>query len=71
MGLNRHRFDALVSFTFNLGLGNLQASTLRGKRLRGDFIGASGEFKRWVRAGGKVLRGLIKRRVDEARLYTL
>lgn len=69
VGLNQHRFDALVSFAFNLGLGNLQASTLRRKHLRGDYIGASQEFRRWIRAGGRVLNGLIKRRSQEASLY--
>lgn len=69
VGLNQHRFDALVSFSFNLGLGNLQASTLRRKHLRGDYTGASREFGRWIRAGGRILRGLIKRRTDEAALY--
>ncbi len=69
VGLNQHRFDALVSFAFNLGLGNLQASTLRRKHLRSDHKGAAKEFGRWTRAGGRVLRGLVRRRADEAKLY--
>lgn len=69
VGLNQHRFDALVSFAFNLGLGNLQASTLRRKHLRGDHKGAAKEFSRWTRAGGRVLRGLVRRRADEEKLY--
>lgn len=67
--LTQSRFDALVSFAFNLGLGNLQASTLRRKHNRSDVFGASQEFVRWNKAGGKVLRGLTIRRQDEARLY--
>lgn len=67
--LEQYQFDALVSFAFNLGNGALQASTLRQKVNRGDFQGASNEFKRWVRAGGKVLRGLVKRREAEANLF--
>ena len=67
--LTQHRFDALVSFAFNLGLGNLQASTLRRKHNRGDVFGASQEFLKWNKAGGKVLRGLTIRRQDESNLY--
>ena len=71
VGLNQHRFDALVSFAFNLGLGNLQASTLRRKHLRRDYFGASREFHRWIRAGGRVLKGLVRRRADESIRYLL
>ena len=67
--LTQSRFDALVSFAFNVGLGNLQASTLGQKHNRGDILGASQEFLRWNKAGGRVLRGLTIRRKDESNLY--
>lgn len=67
--LTQSRFDALVSFAFNVGLGNLQASTLRQKHNRGDILGAAQEFLRWNKAGGRVLRGLTVRRKDESNLY--
>ena len=67
--LTQHRFDALISFSFNLGLGNLQNSTLRQKHNRNDVSGAAKEFLRWNKAGGKVFRGLTLRRQDESDLY--
>lgn len=63
------QFDALVSFTFNLGSGALQRSTLRCKLNRQDYPSAAGEFRRWVWAGGRKLKGLIKRREAEATLF--
>ncbi len=63
------QFDALVSFSFNVGLGNLQRSSLRMKHNRGDFEEAAAEFMKWSKAGGKVLKGLVNRRRDEQRLY--
>lgn len=68
-GLSQGQFDALVSFAFNVGLGNLQNSTLRMKHNRKDFEGAAEEFLKWTKAGGKVLPGLVKRRNDERALY--
>ena len=62
-------FDALVSFSFNVGLGNLQRSGLRMKTNRGDFEEAAEEFMKWTKAAGKVLPGLVKRRQDERALY--
>jgi lysozyme len=62
-------FDALVSFSFNVGLGNLQRSGLRMKTNRGDFEEAAEEFMKWTKAAGRVLPGLVKRRKDEQRLY--
>ena len=62
-------FDALVSFAFNVGLGNLQRSTLRMKTNRGELEGAADEFLKWTKAGGRVLPGLVKRRNDERALY--
>jgi lysozyme len=61
--------DALVSFSFNVGLGTLQRSTLRQKHNRGDYEGAADEFLKYCKAGGKVLRGLENRRKDERSLY--
>jgi len=63
------RFDALVSFSFNVGLGTLQRSTLRSKFNRGDFEGAAQEFLKFTKAGGKVLKGLVNRRNGEVRMY--
>ena len=68
--LTQGRFDALVSFSFNVGLGNLQRSTIRMKHNRGDFAGAAEAFMDWTKAGGKVLPGLVKRRKDEVSLYS-
>lgn len=62
-------FDALVSFSFNVGLGNLQRSSLRMKTNRGEFEDAADEFLKWTKAGGRVLPGLVKRRNDERALY--
>jgi lysozyme len=67
--LNQNQFDALVSFSFNLGLGSLQKSTLLRKLNAGDYAGAQAEFKRWNKAGGIVLRGLVRRRASEALLF--
>jgi lysozyme len=63
------RFDALVSFSFNVGLGTLQRSTLRAKFNRGDFDGAAAEFLKFTKGGGKVLKGLVNRRNDEVAMY--
>ena len=68
-GLTQGRLDALVSFSFNCGLGTLQRSTLRAKHNRGDFEGAAEEFLKYTKAGGKVLKGLVNRRNDERALY--
>jgi lysozyme len=67
--LTQSRFDSLVSFSFNVGLGNLQRSTIRMKHNRGDFDGAAEAFMQWTKAGGKELPGLVKRRKDEMSLY--
>ena len=67
--LTQSQFDALVSFSFNLGLGVLQRSTLRQKLNRGDYDGASKEFLKYTRAGGKVLKGLVRRRQAEYNLF--
>ena len=69
VSLTQGQFDALVSFSFNVGLGNFQSSTLRSKLNREDYKGAAEEFPKWRRAGGKILPGLVKRRVDERALF--
>ena len=63
------QFNALCSFVFNLGSGALQSSTLRRKINRGDYIGASNEFPRWVYAGGRKLKGLVRRREHERLMF--
>lgn len=69
--LNDNEFSALVSFTFNLGAGALQNSTLRKRLNRGDnrTSVANDEFKKWVLAGGQVLEGLRRRRKAERDLF--
>lgn len=67
--LTEGQFDALVSFTFNLGSGALQRSTLRRKLNRQEYVSAAKEFRRWVWAGGRKLKGLIKRREAEKALF--
>jgi len=68
-GTNQNWMDALVSFSFNVGLGTLQRSTLRQKHNRGDYEGAADEFLKYCKAGGKVLKGLENRRKDERLIY--
>ena len=65
----QHQFDAMVSFAYNLGIGNLQSSTLLRKHKAGDFAGAAQEFGKWNKAAGKVMAGLTRRRAAEAALY--
>lgn len=68
--LSDDQFGALVSFSFNVGLGNLQASTLLRKLNRGDPLEeVADEFLKWNKAGGKVLRGLTNRRKAERNLF--
>ena len=62
-------FDALVSISFNFGLGNLQRSTIRMRANRGDWEGAAAAFMDWTKGGGKVLPGLVKRREAERALF--
>lgn len=62
-------FDAMTSLAYNVGLGNLQKSTLLRKHKAGDKAGAAEEFVRWNKAAGKVMAGLTRRREAEARLY--
>jgi lysozyme len=67
--LKQCEFDALVSFAFNVGLGNLGKSTLLKRVNMGNMDAAADEFLRWNRAGGKVLKGLTIRRKAERRLF--
>ena len=69
VALTQGQFDALVSFSFNVGLGTLQRSTLRQKVLRGDMEGASNEILKYCMAGGKILKGLQNRRIDEKAMF--
>lgn len=66
---SQHQFDALVSFAYNVGVANLQSSTLLRLHKAGDFAGAAAQFGRWNKAAGRVLPGLVKRRAAEAQLY--
>jgi GH24 family phage-related lysozyme (muramidase) len=69
----QHRFDALVSFVYNLGADALRRSTLLRMHNEGDYAGAAGQFVRWdkARVNGRLraLRGLTRRREAEAKLY--
>jgi lysozyme len=67
--LNQHQFDALVSFSFNVGCGALRRSTLLRKLNTGDYAGAADQLLRWNRGGGRVLRGLTRRREAERSLF--
>jgi len=67
--LNQQQFDALVSFTFNLGRGSLKSSDLRTRLNRGEYSAVPYELSRWVNGGGKKLPGLVKRRSDEGQLF--
>ncbi|HEY9887373.1 MAG TPA: lysozyme [Candidatus Obscuribacterales bacterium] len=67
--LNSNQFSALVSFSFNVGVGALRDSTLLRKLNAGDYQGAADEFPRWVKAGGQTLPGLVRRRDAERALF--
>tara|TARA_R110000803_G_scaffold149167_1_gene214626 strand:+ start:2254 stop:2697 length:444 start_codon:yes stop_codon:yes gene_type:complete len=67
--LNQNQFDAMVSWTFNLGGGNLKSSTLLKVLNGGDYEDVPNQIKRWNKANGKVLEGLIRRREAEALLF--
>ena len=64
---SQQQFDALVSFHYNTGA--IARATLTRRHIAGDYEGAAEEFSRWVYAGGKVMRGLVRRREAEARVY--
>lgn len=63
-----NRLAAIVDFTFNLGAGRLQTSTLRRRVNQRDWVAAARELRRWVYGGGRVLPGLVRRRDAESRL---
>jgi len=67
--LNQNQFDALVSWVFNLGPSNLSSSTLLTRINNKDWKDVPNQIKRWNKAGGKVLEGLIRRREAEALLF--
>lgn len=65
----QNQFDALVSFAYNVGEGNLKDSSLRRLHNEGRYNEAKEQFVRWNKAGGVVLKGLTRRRLAEAELY--
>lgn len=67
--ISSNEFSALVCFAYNVGLGAFANSTLLSKLNAGDKAGAAKEFLKWTRAGGTVLRGLVKRRQAEMELF--
>lgn len=67
---NQSKFDACVALSYNIGLGNFQASTVRQKILRQEWDAAADAFLMWNKAGGKVLSGLTRRRIAEKQLFT-
>lgn len=67
--LTQNQFDALVSFSYNVGLGALEGSTLLKAVNRGDFDAAARAFHAWNKGGGKILPGLVQRRIREAALF--
>ncbi|WP_353613941.1 lysozyme [Mangrovibacter phragmitis] len=67
--LTQGQFDALVSFSYNLGTRSLSTSTLLRKLNSGDYKGAADEFPKWCRAGGQILGGLVRRRNAERELF--
>lgn len=69
VNLTQPQFDALVSFTYNLGGSALQESTLLKKLNKGDYNGAAKEFDRWVHAGKKRVQGLVTRRAEERKMF--
>ncbi|MAZ68785.1 MAG: hypothetical protein CMG49_05410 [Candidatus Marinimicrobia bacterium] len=69
--ITENMHSALCSFIFNVGSGNFQSSTMRMKLNRGNYEGASAEFPKWRRAGGKILQGLVRRRTMERELFDI
>ncbi|EOQ73200.1 lysozyme [Acinetobacter lactucae] len=67
--LKQTQFDALVSLTYNIGVGAFKKSTLLKKLNSGDYKGAANQFDVWVNAGGKRLAGLVRRRAVEKQLF--
>jgi len=69
--INQNQFDALVSFVFNLGCGAFSKSTLLRKINEGKNVDAAKEFLKWVYAGGKKSAGLLNRRIEESKLFSM
>jgi lysozyme len=67
--LSQNQFDALVDFAYNVGIQNLRTSTLLKLINQGHFARAADEFEKWIRGGGHVLPGLVKRREAERKLF--
>lgn len=67
--LSQNQFDALVAWVYNLGPTNLKSSTLLKKLNAGDYDDVPHQIKRWNKAGGEVLAGLVRRREAEALLF--
>ena len=69
VSLNPNQFDALTSWVYNLGPGNLKSSTMLKVLNEGNYDDVPFQIKRWNKAGGKVLKGLVRRREAEAELF--
>lgn len=67
--LTQGEFDALVDFTFNLGSGSLQHSTLLQLVNEKNFVEGAAEFVKWDKAGGEIVVGLLRRRVAEQQRF--
>jgi GH24 family phage-related lysozyme (muramidase) len=68
--LNQNQFDSLVSFVYNVGTGAFQQSTLLKELNKGNYQAVPGELRKWVKASGQTLPGLVKRREAEITLFT-
>ena len=69
VSLEQHNFDALVAWTYNLGPGSLQSSTMLKRLNEENFDEVPSEMRRWNKSGGQVLDGLVRRREAEALLF--
>ena len=69
VNLEQNQFDSLCSFCYNLGPQSLKSSTLLKVLNAKDYEGVPAQIKRWNKAGGKVLQGLVRRREAEALLF--
>lgn len=69
VALEQHQFDALVSFCFNVGVGAFTGSTLARHIKRHDVVSVPSQLRRWTRAAGREVKGLVKRREAEAKLF--
>ena len=69
VSLNQNQFDALVSFTFNVGGGAFSSSTLLKVLNQGQYAQVPDQLRRWTRSGGQVVKGLVNRRENEIKLW--